>query len=201
MFNFILRLFGRRSDKHSSQALPPSEDAFTRSNQANERAEALQMLASSRSSANVGPASAPIDALKSIIPAHLQPGKSIRGRCFVIDGDTIIISGTHIRLTGIDAPELGDPYGKIAKYALTKLCKGQSITATIGEGMTYDRVVAKCVLPDGTDLSAEMVQSGLALDWAKYSGGEYRYLEPHGVRKKLWRVALKQNGRLNKKAS
>ncbi|WP_232830836.1 thermonuclease family protein [Tropicimonas sp. IMCC34011] len=114
----------------------------------------------------------------------------------MIDGDTIVIQKTHIRLAGIDAPELQDPWGKKAKFAMVALCKGQVIKAVIQEGMTYDRVVAKCYLPDGSDLSAELVKQGLALDWKKFSGGAYRHLEPAGIRKKLWRVDAKHRGKL-----
>lgn len=114
----------------------------------------------------------------------------------MIDGDTIVIAGTHIRIAGIDAPELDQPFGKKAKFAMVALCKGQIITADVQEGLSYDRIVAKCFLPDGRDLAAELVKQGLALDWAKFSGGAYRSLEPEGVRKKLWRVAAKHQGRL-----
>lgn len=48
----------------------------------------------------------------------------------------------------------------------------------------------------GTDREAELVRQGLALDWPKYSGGAYRQLEPAGIRKKHWRAAAKQRGRL-----
>ncbi|MEL6838766.1 MAG: nuclease, partial [Pseudomonadota bacterium] len=54
-----------------------------------------------------------------------------------------------------------------------------------------------CFLPDGRDLSAEMVKQGLALDWAKYSGGVYRHHEPQDVRKKLWLADARQNGRMH----
>ncbi len=123
-------------------------------------------------------------------------GGILEGKCYVIDGDTIVIQKTHIRLAGIDAPELQDPWGKKAKFAMVALCKGQVIKAVIQEGMTYDRVVAKCYLPDGSDLSAELVKQGLALDWKKFSGGAYRHLEPAGIRKKLWRVDAKHRGKL-----
>lgn len=76
------------------------------------------------------------------------------------------------------------------------LCKGQVITAEIREGLSYERIVAKCYRADGTDLSAELVRQGRALDWAKFSGGAYRHLEPQGARKKLWRVAAKHQGKL-----
>lgn len=129
-------------------------------------------------------------------PAVAVAGQILKGRCFVIDGDTIVIDKTHIRLAGIDAPELDHPYGKKAKFALAALCKGQVVTARISGDVTYERVVAHCSLADGTDLSAALVAQGLALDWAKFSGGAYRHLEPADARKKLWRVAAKHQGRL-----
>lgn len=129
-------------------------------------------------------------------PRHVIASGTIKGRCYVIDGDTIVIRKTRIRLAGIDAPELDQPWGKRSKYAMVALCKGQIVTAEIQEGLSYDRIVAKCYLPDGTDLSAELVRQGLAIDWAKFSGGAYRHLEVPGIRKKLWRVAAKHQGRL-----
>jgi micrococcal nuclease len=120
----------------------------------------------------------------------------IRGPCWVIDGDTIVINRIHIRLAGIDAPELDQPYGHIAKGFLMGLCRGQVVSAIPEGGTSYERFVATCRLDDGRDLSAEMVQAGLALDWAKYSGGQYRHLEVAGVRQKLWRVEAKHRGRM-----
>lgn len=128
-------------------------------------------------------------------PRHLPQGE-IRGRCYVIDGDTIVIRGTKIRIAGIDAPELDHPWGNKSKFAVIGMCKSKIITAKIQDEASYDRVVAKCYLPDGADIAAELVKQGLALDWAKFSGGEYRQFEPVGIRKKLWRAAAKQQGRL-----
>ncbi len=131
------------------------------------------------------------------VPGNNLCTKVLQGKCYVIDGDTIVIRNTRIRLAGIDAPELDQPWGKSAKFAMIALCKGKVITAEVQEGESYDRIVAKCFLPDGTDLSAALVEQGLALDWAKFSGGAYRHLEPAGIRKKLWRVAAKHQGRLH----
>lgn len=125
------------------------------------------------------------------------PGlKQLSGPCYVIDGDTIVINKIHIRLFGIDAPEMDQPYGKKAKWALVALTKGQVVTANLFEDESYDRVVAHCVLEDGTDLSEELVKQGVALDWAKFSGGAYRDMETDDARKKLWRVAAKHKGKL-----
>ena len=84
----------------------------------------------------------------------------------------------------------------IAKAIKKELDASGRVKAILTDDMTYERVVAKCLLPDGTDLSAALVTQGLALDWAKFSGGAYRHLEAQGVRKKLWRVDAKHKGRL-----
>ena len=118
----------------------------------------------------------------------------LRGRCWVVDGDTIVIDKVHIRLAGIDAPELDHPFGQQSKWALIKLCRGQTITARIKPEMSYNRVVAECLLPDGRDLAAEMVRCGMAIDWPKFSGGKYRHLETPDARKKLWRASIRQRG-------
>ena len=43
---------------------------------------------------------------------------SLSGTCYVIDGDTIVIGNQKIRFAGMNAPELNEPYGKQAKWAL-----------------------------------------------------------------------------------
>lgn len=120
--------------------------------------------------------------------------RELRGRAWVIDGDTIDIGGTRIRLSGIDAPEMDHPYGKSAKWALVKLCKGQEVRAVFDGDLSHDRTVATCYLSDGRDLSAEMVKAGLAIDWPKFSRGKYSGLELPGIRKKLWRCDARQKG-------
>lgn len=130
------------------------------------------------------------------VTSHSHPS-NLTGKCYVIDGDTIQIGKVRMRLAGIDAPELEHPWGKKAKWELVKLCKGQIVTAELEFEMSYDRVVATCFLPDGRDLSAEMVKAGLALDWPKFSGGKYGCFEPAGARKKHWKAAAKQRGHMS----
>lgn len=125
------------------------------------------------------------------------PGPTVlKGSCWVIDGDTIVLDNVRIRLAGIDAPELDHPWGVKSKWALVQLCKGQTVTARIRPELSYDRLVAECFLPDGRDLAAELVRAGLALDWPKFSGGKYRHLEPPDARRRLWRADARQRGRL-----
>lgn len=119
------------------------------------------------------------------------------GPAYVIDGDTIRICKTQIRLFGIDAPELNHPFGQKAKWAMVALCKSHTIRAEIMECDVHGRTVAKCFLPDGRDVSAELVKQGLAIDWPKYSGGAYRQFEVDGIRKKLWLADARQKGRMH----
>ncbi len=121
----------------------------------------------------------------------------ISGRAYVVDGDTLTISKTQVRLFGVDAPEMNHPYGQKAKWAMVALCKGKTVYAEITGDDEYGRTVAKCTLEDGRDLSAELVKQGLALDWPKFSEGAYTSLEPDGVRKKLWLADARQKGRLH----
>lgn len=126
-----------------------------------------------------------------------QEPKEICGKAYVVDGDTITIKGTQIRLFGIDAPEMNHPFGKKAKWELVSLCKGQTIRAEITDQDAHGRTVAICRLDDGRDLSAEMVKAGLAIDWPKFSNGVYRQLEVENIRKKLWLADARQKGRIH----
>jgi endonuclease YncB( thermonuclease family) len=127
-------------------------------------------------------------------PAPYRPAdtrRRLKGRCWVIDGDTIIVEKTKIRLAGIDAPELDQPYGKTSKWAMHALCKGHVITVELTGETTHDRLVGACYLPDGRDLAAELVRQGLALDWALFSNGKYRHLEPPGARQRILKMRRK----------
>lgn len=152
-----------------------------------------------------------IPSRRQVIRAIFQPAPPIRtskaawegqtatsevmGPCYVVDGDTICIGSQNIRLSGIDAPEMDHPYGKNAKWHLVNLTKGQHIRAVFHGAQTHARELATCYLPDGRDLSAEMVAAGLAIDWPKFSGGKYRHLEAPDARKRMWRADARQKGK------
>jgi micrococcal nuclease len=127
--------------------------------------------------------------------------EELRGPAWVIDGDTLDIAGTRIRLAGIDAPEMDHPSGKSAKWARVNLCKGQVVRAVFDGDLSHDRTVATCYLSDGRDLSAEMVKAGMAIDWPKFSRGKYSALDLPGIRKKLWRCDARQKGRMPPRTS
>ena len=140
---------------------------------------------------------APVEAFDAATAHSVEPPVVLEGPAYVVDGDTITIQKTQVRLWGIDAPELNHPYGKNAKWALMRLCKGHTLRAELTDEDIYGRTVAKCFLPDGRDLSEELVKQGLAIDWPKFSGGKYSHLEVAGIRKKLWLADARQRGRMD----
>lgn len=108
---------------------------------------------------------------------------TLAGPAWVIDGDTISIHGRHVRLAGIDAEELDEPHGEAARQHLRDLIGGRLVTCR-WDGWSYNRRVAVCIV-GLTQLNAQMVADGFALDCAHYSKGLYRSLEPAGARQRL----------------
>jgi endonuclease YncB( thermonuclease family) len=100
----------------------------------------------------------------------------------VVDGDTLYVGRLKYRLCGIDAPERGQLGSQAAADHLRYITKGKAIACRpVGEGTPCDgrssrkshgRIVAQCFV-DGQDIAAEMVRSGHARDWPKFSGGYY----------------------------
>ena len=118
-------------------------------------------------------------------PPEVPPSRRLHGKAYVIDGDTIVVEKIKVRLAGIDAPELDQPWGQKSKWEMVKICIGQSIRVELTGETSYDRLVGTCYLPDGRDIGAEIIKVGLALDGGHFSKGKYRHLEPSGIRKKL----------------
>lgn len=100
-------------------------------------------------------------------------GTTLRGKVVgVHDGDSLsLLVGQRtykLRLEGIDAPELGQDYGRAAKRFLGDLAVNQSIEARVSDIDRYSRVVARIWLGK-LDLCRLMVSSGYAWHYAQYS--------------------------------
>src|SRR5205823_10933097 len=95
----------------------------------------------------------------------------------VIDGDTIDMAGTRIRLWGIDAPETrqtcegqdGQTYecGRDSKAVMVELTRDRVVTCDPRDRDRYQRVVAVCRTEAG-DVNAAIVRRGWAVDWPRY---------------------------------
>ncbi len=134
---------------------------------------------------NRPPAPKPKPKVDHAPPPPIPSSMEIKGKAWVIDGDTIAIDRVKIRLAGIDAPELDQPWGQKSKWEMVRLCKGQIITVALTGETSYDRLVGTCYLSDGRDLGAEIIKAGLALDGWQFSEGKYRHLEDPEMRRKL----------------
>jgi endonuclease YncB( thermonuclease family) len=93
----------------------------------------------------------------------------IRGRCVAVsDGDTIkvLVTGREllrIRVAWIDAPEMGQPFGRRAKQFMSALVFGKDVELHPHAIDRYGRTVAM-VFVDGRDVGLELIKAGLA--WA-----------------------------------
>ena len=114
--------------------------------------------------------------------------KPFSGYAHVIDGDTIKIRGMKIRLAGINAPELDQPYGVKSKYEMVKIVKGKTIYVVPDGTTSYDRIVATCYVDGDVDIGAELIKRGLALDIPSFTGGKYTELETKEARRKIKNV-------------
>ena len=88
------------------------------------------------------------------------------------DGDTItVLQGKQqvkVRLFGIDAPELKQPYGKKSKQFLVNLVAGKVVEVEENGKDRYKRTIGTIYLND-TDINAQMVENGYAWAYRKFS--------------------------------
>jgi endonuclease YncB( thermonuclease family) len=127
---------------------------------------------------------------------NTEPPAAIVGKAWVIDGDTIIISDTHIRLEGIDAPESDQtctdskgktwPCGREATNELRAHIRGQELTCQRRALDKYKRVLAVCTLPDGSDINAWLVQQGWAVAYGFARTYEFEEGEAKAAKRGIW---------------
>lgn len=104
--------------------------------------------------------------------------ESISGTPRIVDGDTLVIDGTRIRLHGIDTPEAKQTCqrdgidwlcGQQASKALRDYVGGAALRCERLDTDRYGRMVARCYRPDETDIGEWMVSNGWALAYRRYS--------------------------------
>jgi endonuclease YncB( thermonuclease family) len=116
---------------------------------------------------------------------------AIVGSAQVIDGDSLVVAGTEVRLYGIDAPErrqtclrggLAWNCGAEAAAALRAAAAGREVVCRPRDRDRYGRTVAVCVA-GGVDLGAAMVKGGLAVALGAYAADER---EARDARRGIW---------------
>lgn len=120
-----------------------------------------------------------------------QRRPSLSGHVRVIDGDSLVIDGTEIRLYGIDAPEYrqtcqrgGEAWscGIEARRALQAMVSGRTVTCRPRDEDRYGRLIASCEAA-GNDLGATMIKGGHAVSLGAYDVDER---EARAARRGVW---------------
>jgi len=89
----------------------------------------------------------------------------------VTDGDTVNVleAGNvlhKVRLTGIDAPERGQPYGRKSQEYLSDMVAGKQVLVETEKQDRYGRDLGKIIL-NGQDINLGQVKAGMAW-WYRY---------------------------------
>lgn len=111
----------------------------------------------------------------------------LRGVVRVIDGDTVDVGDTRVRLHGIDAPESGQQCtapggvdwscGDWVTEQVQDLYEGREARCDAVDTDRYGRVVARCFVGQ-TDVAERLVRDGLAYAYRRYS---HRYVVAEGA--------------------
>jgi endonuclease YncB( thermonuclease family) len=111
-------------------------------------------------------------------PAPVPLNESFAGTARVLDGDTIHVGNTRVRLDGIDAPEsaqtckraTGEDWacGTESTHAMRHLAEGREVTCRNHGLDKYGRTLGTCFV-EGRNINMELVKLGLAWAYVKYS--------------------------------
>lgn len=119
------------------------------------------------------------------------PRPQITGHARIIDGDSLMVAGTEVRLWGIDAPELFQrcmrdgrevQCGREAARALIAMVAGQQVTCNRRDMDRFGRTVATCRV-EAVDLAQAMVSAGHAVSFGGYYAEE---AQARAGRRGLW---------------
>lgn len=108
-------------------------------------------------------------------------GHILNGQARIIDGDTLEVAGSKVRLNGVAAPEHDEAGGPQATQFMETLTNGETIRCSLTGETTYQREVGTCWIGT-TDIAAALVADGLARDCPRFSGGRYAALETEASR-------------------
>lgn len=99
--------------------------------------------------------------------AHAAAAETIEGRIVaVIDGDSLTIVDRdkkrhRLRLAGIDAPELKQPFGAASRKSLAEICLKKPAAIDVVETDAYKRAIGKLKCAE-VDANVEQVRRGMA---------------------------------------
>jgi micrococcal nuclease len=106
-----------------------------------------------------------------------------------VTGLTVANEQVKVRLDAIDAPELKQPFGQVAKKALGDKVYGKTVTVTAKKKDRYGRTVGH-VLHGKRDINLEMLEEGMAWHYREYSKNKRLQQaedEARATQKGLWK--------------
>ncbi|MBW6398942.1 thermonuclease family protein [Roseomonas sp. HJA6] len=110
----------------------------------------------------------------ALLCAQAVAAAELRGRVVgITDGDTLTLLSVRreeirIRLSDIDTPERGQPYGDRARQLLADLAFGRDARIEVRDTDRYGRTVGR-VFVGAVDVNAELVRRGSAWVFRRYS--------------------------------
>ena len=124
----------------------------------------------------IGPSSTPAQPV-SVSPPQQLAGRSVGPHLWrvvgVHDGDTITCldesnQQQKVRLAEIDAPEIGQDYGKVSREVLAEMVFGKTVEVTEDGKDRYGRWIGHLSM-NGVDVNRQMVATGNAWHYGDYS--------------------------------
>ena len=84
----------------------------------------------------------------------------ISGPSRVLDGDTVVVGETHVRLKGVDAAERGTELGEFAREIMIEIISGSDLTCQLTCEKTHRREVGYCFTAEGVDIQPRHHRGG-----------------------------------------
>ncbi|HWI16017.1 MAG TPA: thermonuclease family protein [Burkholderiales bacterium] len=139
------------------------------------------------------------------LPSPSRAGSFAAKVVVVVDGDTVVVRDDRarrheIRIAGIDAPEIRQPYGVRSRSYLAELLYGRQVTVAWYKRDRYNRVLGRVFVtlsePCGTTLCARPVDAGYAQIAAGLAWHDKEHLDEQPAEERLRYGRAEQEARL-----
>jgi endonuclease YncB( thermonuclease family) len=141
-----------------------------------------------------------VGALTLLLICSIAEAEDITGAVRIVDGDTVVVGSTKVRLEGIDAPETDQvcldtngarwTCGIEARDQLKAYIGDRQVSCSLGGVDVYRRTLSVCRVA-GQDINAWMVSEGWALPYVKYSSKYVQAGEEARARRRgMWQGAF-----------
>ena len=127
--------------------------------------------------------------ISACVPSHYLSGEVVR----IADGDTFTLlvgeQQHRIRLHGVDCPEKGQPYSRVATQFTKDLLASGKVKVQQVDTDRYGRVVGIVLINDTLNLNERLLEAGLAWHYKSYDrNAQWAKLEKDAkaARRGLW---------------